>query len=260
MAALAALKDDSESEHHPTDELLAKARAKLIIALDDFNTVGEAREFVRELGEEAEFYKVGLRLQLKGGDAFAQELKRDQKKVFLDYKYHDIGNTVEHAVRQAANLGIDFLTVHGTSQILAAAVRGRGDSNLKLLIVTVLTNMDTKDLEEMGYPEKTIVKDIVLHRAKKALEAGIDGVIAAGEEAEAIKGITDNRLMVVSPGIRADGSPVDDQKRVMTPRDAIQSGADYLVVGRPILNAASPKHEARKYVAQIAEALQEKGS
>ncbi|TLG78524.1 orotidine-5'-phosphate decarboxylase [Methylocystis sp. B8] len=239
-----------------SDQQINEARSRLIVALD-FDTIDEARALVKTLGDEVEFYKIGLGLQLADGGAFARQLKGLGKKVFLDYKYHDIGNTIENAVRRAAELEIDFLTVHGTSSILECAVRGKGESKLKLFFVTVLTNMDAKDLEEMGYPLNTKVKDIVVHRAKKALEAGIDGVIASGVEAAAIKAVAGGRLMVISPGIRPDGSPVDDQKRVMTPREAIESGADYLVIGRPILNAESPKEAARAIVREMAEALAE---
>lgn len=256
MAAVAvAIRDDSAPRI--SDESLAEARSKLIVALD-FETIEGARKLVEVLGDEVEFYKVGLGLQLAGGDQFAKELKAKNKRVLLDYKYHDIGNTIENAVRRATELGIDFLTVHGTSSILRSAVKGKGNSSLKLFIVTVLTNMDTKDLEEMGYPPNTVVENIVVHRAKKALEAGIDGVIAAGAEAATIKSVTKNHLMVVSPAIRPDGSPLNDQKRVLKPREAIENGADYLVIGRPILAAKSPKEAAHAIIKEMAEALSRK--
>jgi orotidine-5'-phosphate decarboxylase len=257
MAALVAALM-GESGQSSTRDMLAKARSKLIVALD-FDTIEEAGELVSTLGDEVEFYKVGLGLQLAGGDRFAIGLKNKNKRVFLDYKYHDIGNTIENAVRRAAEFEIDFLTVHGISRILKSAVKGRGHSGLKLFCVTVLTNMDAQDLEEeMGYPPNTRVEDIVVHRARKALDAGIDGVIAAGIEAATIKGITGKHLMVVSPGIRPDGSPEDDQKRVMTPGQAIENGADYLVVGRPILTAKSPKEAAHAIIEEMAEALSHK--
>jgi orotidine-5'-phosphate decarboxylase len=252
-ALLSELRGDSGQPF--TRDMLA--RSKLIVALD-FDTIEEAQALVDTLGDEVEFYKVGLRLQLNGGDRFAKELKTKNKRVLLDYKYHDIGNTIENAVRRAAEFGIDFLTVHGVSGILKSAVKGRGDSNLKLFCVTVLTYMDAQDLEEMGYPSNTVVENIVVHRAKKALEAGIDGVIAAGTEAAAIKSIAGERLTVVSPGIRPDGSPMDDQKRVLTPRKAIEDGADYLIIGRPILAAKSPKDVAHTIIEGMAEALSRK--
>jgi orotidine-5'-phosphate decarboxylase len=253
MTALAvALRGDSGPQF--MRDMRALGRSKLIVALD-FDTIKEARALVDALGDEIEFYKVGLGLQLDGGDYFAKELKNKNKKVLLDYKYHDIGNTIENAVRRAAEFGIEFLTVHGSSRILRSAVKGRGYSYLKLFCVTVLTNMDAQDIEEMGYPPNTVVEDIVVHRAKKALEAGIDGVIAAGVEATAIKSITGNHLMVVSPGIRPDGSPVDDQKRVLTPIETIENGADYLIIGRPILTAKSPKEAAHAIIEEMAEAL-----
>lgn len=244
------------------DKQIEKARERLIVALD-FDTVEKARALVDELGDEVVFYKVGLGLQLARGGVFAQELKEMGKKVFLDYKYHDIGNTIENAVKRAAELDIDFLTVHGITQVMHDAVKGRdavikekGRTNLRLFCVTVLTNLDAQDLEtELGYPKGTRVADIVALRAKNALAAGIDGVIASGLEAETIKEIAGDKLMVVSPGIRPDGSPIDDQKRVMTPMQAISSGADYLVLGRPILNAASPRKAAKAAVEEMAEAF-----
>jgi orotidine-5'-phosphate decarboxylase len=254
VAVAMPVRDDSDFASSISKEALAEARKKLIVALD-FDTIEEAANLVYSLGDEVVFYKVGLGLQLAGGDGFARELKRQNKHVFLDYKYYDIDKTIENAVRRAAEFGIDFLTVHGVSGILKSAVKGRGSSPLKLFSVTVLTNMDTKDLEEMGYPPNTNVQDLVVHRAKVALEAGLDGVIASGMEAAKIKSVTKNRLLVVSPGIRPDGSPVDDQKRVMTAGEAITNGADYLVIGRPITQASDPRAEARKIVTDIAKAL-----
>ncbi len=207
------------------------------------------------LGDEVTFYKVGLWLQLAGGDAFAKELKKQHKRVFLDYKYHDISATVKKAVANAAEMGIDFLTVHGVRDIMRSAVEGRGSSRMKLLCVTVLTSMDAVDLQEMGYPSDITVEDLVTRRSLLALDAGIDGVIASALEVTAIKSKTDHKLMVVTAGIRRAGSDHHDQKRVATPAEALRAGADYLVVGRDITSAPNPKETARTYVKLMADAL-----
>jgi orotidine-5'-phosphate decarboxylase len=208
---------------------------------------------VADLGDEVTFYKVGLGLQLAGGDEFAKELKKDGKRVFLDYKWQDIEETMKTAVKRAAEAGIDFLTVHPVGGILKAAVEGRGSSKLKILCVTVLTSMDAEDIQEMGF--QCDVEELVLARATKALNAGCDGVIASAREAVTIRAKTDNKLMIVTPAIRPQGAQKDDQKRTASPSEAIQSGADYLVIGRPITGAANPKIAARHIISEIAEAL-----
>jgi orotidine-5'-phosphate decarboxylase len=233
-------------------DILEQAREKLIVALDYWD-INDAVNLVRDLGDEVSFYKVGLGLQLAGGDRFAKELIQQGKRVFLDYKYLDIEETIKSAVKRAAELKIDFLTVHGVAGILKAAVEGRGNSNLKILCVTVLTSMDAEDIKEMGF--QCDVEALVLARAKKALDAGIDGVIASALEAAAIKRQTKNKLMIVSPGIRPRDSASDDQKRVATPGEAIRAGADYLVIGRPITRAVNPKQAAKDIISEIAAAL-----
>lgn len=233
-----------------------KARERLIVALD-FSTIEEARNLVDVLGDEVNFYKVGLGLQLAGGDGFAKELKKNNKRVFLDYKYYDIDETIKNAVARAAEIGIDFLTVHGVANILKSAVLGRGNADLKILCVTVLTSMDAVDIQEMGFSPGVTVEQLVLHRAKKALDAGVDGVIASAQEVEKIKKETQGKLMIVAPGIRSDGDEVGDQKRISTPYDAIRSGADYLVIGRPITQSASPRDKARSIIAEMAKAMSE---
>jgi len=231
-----------------------EARGKLIVALD-LPSVDKARSLVEELGDSVEFYKVGLGLQLGGGDAFARELKQQGKRVFLDYKYYDIEETVKNAVARAAEMGIDFLTVHGVTGILKSAVAGRGTSDLKVLCVTVLTSMDAGDIQEMGFPPSVPVEDLVLHRAKKALDIGVDGVISSALEVSEIKQQTSGKLMVVTPGIRPLGKDAGDQKRVSTPGAAISAGADYLVIGRAITQDANPKAMADAIVEEMAEAL-----
>jgi orotidine-5'-phosphate decarboxylase len=233
-------------------DMIERAREKLIVALDYWD-INDAVRLVETLSDEVSFYKVGLGLQLGGGEGLAKSLIAQGKRVFLDYKYLDIEETIRTAVRRAAEFGVDFLTVHGVGGILRAAVEGRGDSQLKLLCVTVLTSMDAADVKEMGFACN--VEELVLARAKKALDAGVDGVIASAREAAQIRTATGGKLLVVTPGIRPQDSSCDDQKRVATPGTAIRDGADYLVVGRPITRAPDPKQAARDIVAEMAVAL-----
>ncbi|MBO0733458.1 MAG: orotidine-5'-phosphate decarboxylase [Methylocapsa sp.] len=245
MTALAELR-------RPESDIIQQAREKLIVALD-FSTISEAERMVERLGDEVNFYKVGLGLQLAGGDTFAKSLLKKQKHVFLDYKYFDIEETIRNAVARAAELGVTFLTVHGAGGILSAAVEGRGNSHLKILCVTVLTSLDAEDIKEMGFDCN--VEELVIHRAIKAMNAGCDGVIASALEAAEIKKKTGNKLMIVSPGIRPEGSPPGDQKRTATPCEAIRAGADYVVIGRPITQAADPKGRASEIIKEMASAL-----
>jgi orotidine-5'-phosphate decarboxylase len=246
MASAAAGRSMTDSHY------LDVAREKLIVALD-FWKIEDARNLVRELGDDVSFYKVGLGLQLVGGNEFAKELIAQGKRVFLDYKYYDIEGTVSRAVAQAAELKITFLTVHGVTSIMKAAVAGRGNSDMKILGVTVLTSMDAGDIKEMGF--ECNVEELVIARAKKALEVGVDGVVASAREAAELRRQTSNKLMIVSPGIRPSGSAKDDQKRVATPFEAIRAGADYLVLGRPIYGADDPKAAARAIIQEMADAL-----
>jgi orotidine-5'-phosphate decarboxylase len=228
------------------------AREKLIVALD-FWKIEDARKLVRDLGDDVSFYKIGLGLQLVGGNEFAKELIAEGKRVFLDYKYYDIEETVQRAVAQAAELKITFLTVHGVASIMKAAVAGRGNSDMKVFGVTVLTSMDAEDVKEMGL--ECNVEDLVIARAKKALEVGLDGVIASALEAAELRKQTSNKLMIVSPGIRPSGGARHDQKRVATPFEAMRAGADYLVLGRPIYAADDPKAAALAIIREMADAL-----
>ena len=226
------------------------ARDRLIVALD-LESAQEAQQMVAKLGDAVTFYKVGLTLQLAPGvDQLIRGLISGQKQVFLDYKYYDIAATLTKAVSRAAELGVSFLTIHGSTPTIQGAVKGKGSSGIKLFAVTVLTNMDQGDIAELGYTNQT-VEELVLHRAKKALEAGCDGVIASGLETSRIKEISKNKLLVITPGIRPDGYPEDDQKRKMTPKEAILAGADYLVIGRPITGAKDPAGAANEIVAQM---------
>lgn len=229
-------------------------RDRLIVALD-VPTPGEARATIDRLGDAVSFYKIGMQLQFNGGLDLARDLVAEGRRVFLDSKLFDIDETVARAVENIARMGVHFLTIHGNGRTIRAAARARGDAALKLLSVTVLTSLDAADLEDLGF-EGVDVPTLALHRARKALEAGADGVIASGQEAAAIRDLSKGGLLVVTPGIRPDGSSVDDQKRIVTPRDAILNGADYLVVGRPILKDPDPRAAARRIVADIASARQ----
>ncbi len=226
---------------------------RLIVALD-MPTVEEAARLVAHLQEGVHFYKVGLELLFAGGLDFAQHLKTHGKRVFLDMKLLDIGNTVERAVANAAEFGVDFLTIHGQDlKTLHAAVVGRGNADLKLLSVTLLTNLSAEDLKQQG--SSMTPSDLVLHRARLAHEAGFDGVIASGQEAERIRKVAGPDFLIVTPGIRLEGSAMDDQERVMTPERAIRAGADHIVVGRPITQADNPRAAALAFVHHIRNAL-----
>jgi orotidine-5'-phosphate decarboxylase len=230
------------------------ASDRLIVALD-VPDVDAARRMVQELEGVASFFKIGLALQLAPGvEELIRSLIAAGKKVFLDYKYYDVPETLKKAVSQAGRLGVSFLTVHGPGDLVRAAVSGKGPSTLKLFVVTILTSLDAGDLSEMGYTHSS-VEDLVLFRAGKALAAGCDGVIASGHEARKIKELTGKKLLVVTPAIRPEGYPEDDQKRRSTPKEAILAGADYLVIGRPITEAVNPRTAAQGFVAEMQKAF-----
>jgi orotidine-5'-phosphate decarboxylase len=215
----------------------------LIVALD-LPTTADATKMAAALDGTVDFFKIGLALQLAPGvEDLIHSLIQSGKRVFLDYKYYDVPETLRKAVSRVAGLGVSFLTVHGSSSLIRGAVEGRGKSGLKLFTVTVLTSMDKDDIAEMGYTRHS-VEDLVLFRAGKALEAGCDGVIASGQEAEQIKRLWGNRLLVVTPGIRPGGYPQDDQKRTICHRRH-PGGADYLVIGRPITDVSDPRGARR---------------
>lgn len=212
---------------------------RLIVALD-LPTAHEARALVEKLGETVTFYKIGHELLFSGGLELARELKSQGKRVFLDMKLLDIGNTMERSVANVAGLGVDFLTIHGhDSKTMRSAVAGRGTSDIKLLAVTVLTNLSADDLAEQG--NRLEPGELVLHRAKLAMAAGCDGAIASGQEAASIRAAVGPDFLIVTPGIRLPGSAHDDQTRTMTPADAVRAGADHIVVGRPVTQAADPR-------------------
>jgi orotidine-5'-phosphate decarboxylase len=230
------------------------ARSRLFVALD-LPDVTRARAIVEGLGESVQCYKVGLELLFGGGLEFAQGLKAAGKTVFLDMKLLDIENTVAKAAANIASLGLDYLTIHGTdTKTVAAAVRGRGASKLKLLAVTVLTNLEQADIEQQGI-KGMAPADLVVHRARLAKAAGVDGIVASGLEAAAIRAAVGPDVLIVTPGIRLAGGVAGDQARVMTPGKAIAAGADCLVVGRPITEASDPRAAAEAFVAEIDAAL-----
>ncbi|GMG81692.1 orotidine-5'-phosphate decarboxylase [Paralimibaculum aggregatum] len=224
---------------------------RLIVALDLPNA-HEGAEMVRRIGPGVGFYKIGLGMLTGGGLALAMELKEQGHRVFLDMKLFDIGATVEAAVRGLAGFGLDFLTVHGDPHVVRAAVRGRGEAGLKILAVTVLTSLDRGDLDDMMIREGE-TGAVALERARRALAAGADGVIASPQEAAAIRALPEAAgRLVVCPGIRPAGAGLDDQKRAATPAAAIAAGADHLVVGRPIWAAPDPQAAAAAVLAEIA--------
>jgi orotidine-5'-phosphate decarboxylase len=230
-----------------------KADRRLIVPLD-VPTVDEARALVAALGEAVNFYKVGLELFATDGMALARELKAQGKQVFLDWKLHDIGTTVQKAAAAlaAADCG-DFLTVHGEPQVMASAVRGRGaGSSLKILAVTVLTSLDDAALKEIGYAEGA--RALVERRIHQAIAAGCDGVISSPHEAELARTLGGKGFLVVTPGVRPDWSAKNDQARAASPLDALRAGASHVVCGRPITAANDPQAAALRVAAEMAQA------
>ena len=224
-------------------------RDRLIVALD-FPEVEDARRAVEMLGHEVGVYKIGLELLFRGGAELAEELADQGDSVFFDAKLLDIGNTVERSVANIADLGVGFLTIHGTdSKTMNAAVAGRGRSKMKLLAVTVMTNLDKDDLQEQG--SHMAPEELVLHRARMAIECGVDGVVASAHEAAMLRSELGSEFIIVTPGIRPAGAEIGDQSRIMTPAQAISAGADYLVIGRPITQADDPVTAARMIVSEI---------
>ncbi|MGA0606011.1 orotidine-5'-phosphate decarboxylase [Phenylobacterium sp. VNQ135] len=230
---------------------MAAADPRLIVPLD-LPTVDEARRMVAALGDAVGFYKVGLELFASDGMALARELKAQGKQVFLDWKLHDIGTTVQRAAAVLAGAGCDFLTVHGEPQVMAAAVRGRGASNLKVLAVTVLTSLKDEDLVEMGFAESA--RSLVERRIHQAIGAGCDGVIASPHEAALARSLGGKDFLVVTPGVRPDWSAKNDQARAATPLEALKAGASHIVCGRPITAANDPRDAALRIAAEMAAA------
>jgi orotidine-5'-phosphate decarboxylase len=225
---------------------------RLIVALD-LPSVGAAEAMIARLGESVTFYKIGYQLAYAGGLPLVRQLADAGKKVFIDLKLHDIGNTVARGVESIAKSGAAFLTVHAYPQTMKAAVEGRAGSGLKILGVTVLTSYDDGDLHAAGY--RLGVSDLVEARAQQAQVLGVDGLVCSPEEAASLHKIVGHQMVLVTPGIRPAGATSGDQKRIMTPARAISAGADYLVVGRPVIEAADPKATADAIQAEIVQAL-----
>jgi orotidine-5'-phosphate decarboxylase len=225
---------------------------RLIVALDVPNVV-QALDLAARLGDSVSFYKIGLGMLTGGGFALANELKQEHgKRIFLDMKLFDIGATIEAAVRGIAQYDLDFLTVHGDPQVVRAACEGKRGKDLKILAVTVLTSLDRADLDA-NLIKPGDIHEITLERAAKALEAGADGVIASPQEAAMIRALPQAKgRLIVTPGVRPAGAASGDQKRIATPAKAISDGANHIVVGRPIWQAADPAAAARAIVAELA--------
>jgi len=224
---------------------------RLIVALDVPNAL-EGLALAEKLGDAVGFYKIGLGMLTGGGLALANELKDEHgKKIFLDMKLFDIGKTVENAVRGLAQFDLDFLTVHGDPHVVRAAQEGKGDKDMKILAVTILTSLDRADLDASCYKDGA-VQDLVLERAAKAMEAGADGVIASPQEAALIRTLPEaDGKLIVTPGVRPFGSALGDQKRIATPAQAVADGVDHIVVGRPVWQAADPRKAALDILAEM---------
>jgi orotidine-5'-phosphate decarboxylase len=230
-------------------------RDRLIVALD-LPDVEAAEAMIARLGNSVTFYKIGYQLGYAGGLPLVRKLADAGKKVFADLKMHDIGNTVARGVESVVKLGASFLTVHAYPQTMQAAANASKGSGLKILAVTVLTSYDNEDLKAAGY--QLGVSDLVAARAQQALALGIDGLVCSPEEAANLRKLIKPEMCLVTPGVRPAGSDVGDQKRVMTPARAIAEGSDYLVVGRPVMDAPDPKAAAEAIVAEITQALANK--
>lgn len=222
---------------------------RLIVALDVPNAVA-GLDLAERLGDAVGFYKIGLGMLTGGGLALATELKQDHgKRIFLDMKLFDIGATIEAAVRGLARFDLDFLTVHGDPHVIRAAKEGASGSNLKILGVTILTSLDRADLDA-GMIQAGDLHQITVERAARAFEAGADGIICSPREAADIRALPGSRL-IVTPGVRPAGAALGDQKRVETPASAIAAGANHIVVGRPVWQAADPRAAAQAILAEM---------
>ena len=226
--------------------------SRLILALD-VRTVDEAKRLVDQLEGVVSFFKIGIVLHTASGLELVKWLVGSGKRVFLDLKFFDVRQTVKEAVARVADLGASFLTIHGNAEIVQGAVEGRGESDLKLLAVTVLTNLDAADIRDLGFP--VALDELVLHRARLAVESGCDGIVASPNEVAAIRAALGQEPLVVTPGIRPESSAPDEQKRIATPAKAIEAGSDYLVVGRPIRTAADPREAALAIIREMEGAL-----
>ena len=230
---------------------MLESRKRLIVALD-LPSVAEAEAMVARLADSVCFYKIGYQLAFAGGLDFACALADTGKQIFIDMKLHDVGETVANGVNRIVLLGATFLTVHAYPQTMHAAVEARGNSKLRILAVTVLTSYDDADLAAAGYD--FTVPELVAERAAQARDIGVDGLVCSAREAAALRPIVGPAMLLVTPGIRPAGAESGGQKRTMTPAAAIAAGADYLVVGRPIIAAANPRAAAKAILEEIAAA------
>ncbi|TWF53018.1 orotidine-5'-phosphate decarboxylase [Neorhizobium alkalisoli] len=228
------------------------ARERLIVGLD-IPTVAEAEKMVATLGDTVSFYKIGYQLAFAGGLEFARDLAKDGKKVFLDMKLLDIDNTVAKGVENIAKMGMTMLTLHAYPKAMRAAVEAAKGSGLCLLGVTVLTSMDAEDLIEAGYAQSP--SELVARRAEQARAAGMGGIVCSAEESAIVREIVGPDMAVVTPGIRPAGADAGDQKRVVTPFDALKAGSSHLVVARPIVKAPDPKASAAAILEEMRQAL-----
>lgn len=228
------------------------ARDRLIVGLD-IPTTAEAEKMVVTLGDTVSFYKIGYQLAFAGGLEFARDLVKDGKQVFLDMKLLDIDNTVAKGVENIVKMGVTMLTLHAYPKAMRAAVAAAKGSDLCLLAVTVLTSMDEADLTDAGYEYDP--HTLVLRRAEQALIAGMGGIVCSAEESSAVRKIVGPDMSIVTPGIRPAGSDAGDQKRVMTPADALRAGSSHLVVARPIVKAPDPKAAAEAILAEMRSVL-----
>ncbi|QRM53976.1 orotidine-5'-phosphate decarboxylase [Sinorhizobium sp. BG8] len=231
------------------------ARDRLIVGLD-VPTVAEAEARVTALGDDILFYKIGYQLAFAGGLEFARDLAQDGKKVFLDMKLLDIDNTIAKGVENIAKMGMSMLTLHAYPKAMVAAVKAAQGSGLCLLGVTVLTSMDEQDVIDAGYEYDP--HTLVLRRAEQARAAGMGGIVCSAEEASAVREIVGPHLAIVTPGIRPAGAEKGDQKRVMTPSEALRAGSTHLVVARPIVESADPLRAARAILAEMDETITSK--
>lgn len=224
----------------------------IIVALD-VRSAADARALIHRLGSRVAFYKVGLELYSAAGMTIVNELLADGKQVFLDLKFHDIPETVSRAVARVAETGVRFLTVHAVPSVMRAALAGRNGSSLQLLGVTVLTSFSPEDADDLGY--QGAIADLVSRRAAKAIELGMDGVVASPLEARIVRGIIGPKPLLVTPGVRSAGVDPGDQKRVATPAQAILDGANYVVLGRQITRAADPPAELDRVLLELADTV-----
>ncbi len=228
---------------------MSQTNNPLIIALD-VDSADEALRLIEKIGPAADFYKVGMELYAAAGMSLVKQIAAAGRKVFLDLKLYDIGETVKRATRQiCASVAPTFLTVHGSRSVMRAAVEGRGAAATKLLAVTVLTSFDQDDLADLGYP--TPVAELVDLRVKKARECGIDGIVCSPLEVKRVRALAGSGMKLITPGVRSAGADKGDQKRVATPAEALRDGADYLVIGRQVTRAADPRGACEQILSEI---------